>query len=78
VNLIENLNEIQSFDLILIRNVLIYFSPETKKSVLTKIYSKLLDEESFLMLGASESLIGDVTFTPHRVGKFSFFKKKPL
>ena len=78
VNLIENLNEIQSFDLILIRNVLIYFSPETKKSVLTKIYSKLLDEESFIMLGASESLIGDVTFTPHRVGKFSFFKKKPL
>ena len=78
VNLVEDLNEIQSFDLILIRNVLIYFLPETKIAVLKKLYSKLLDDESFLMLGAAESLIGDVTFVPHRIGKFSFFKKKSL
>ena len=76
VNLIGNLNEIQTVDLILIRNVLIYFLPETKKAVLQKMHSKLLDEDSFLMLGAAESLIGDTTFIPHRVGKFSFFKKK--
>lgn len=78
VNLIGDLSAIPKFDLILIRNVLIYFLPDTKQEVLKKIYSKLLDQESFLMLGASESLIGDTTFTPHRVGKFSFFKKKSI
>jgi len=75
VNLIESLHEIQTFDLILIRNVLIYFLPETKKDVLRKIRTKLLDDQSYLMLGAAESLIGDATFAPHRVGKFSFFTK---
>jgi len=75
VNLIEPLHEIQVFDLILIRNVLIYFLPETKKEVLRKIRTKLRDDDSLLMLGAAESLISDITFQPHRVGKFSFFTK---
>ena len=78
VNLMATLDDIKTFDLILIRNVMIYFLPETKQAVLKKIHDKLLDDESFLMLGAAESLIGDPHFTPHRVGKFSFYKKKSL
>ena len=78
VNLMAPLDGIKTFDLILIRNVMIYFLPETKQAVLKKIHGKLLDDESFLMLGAAESLIGDPHFTPHRVGKFSFYKKKSL
>ena len=78
VNLIAPLDEIKTFDLILIRNVMIYFLPDTKQAVLKKIYEKLLDDESFLMLGAAESLIGSRYFTLHRVGKCSFYKKKSL
>ena len=78
INLIGDLYAIRNFDLILIRNVLIYFLADTKSSVLKKIRAKLSDNESFLILGAAESLIGDSSFTHHRHGKFSFFTKNGL
>ncbi|MEK7483666.1 MAG: protein-glutamate O-methyltransferase CheR [Planctomycetota bacterium] len=43
------------FHLILCRNVLVYFAPEFKKSVLSKM-ANLLNPEGFLFLGASESI----------------------
>ncbi len=75
VNLIGDLYQIPKFDLILIRNVLIYFLADTKKNVLRKISSKLKDDQSYLILGAAESLIQDEAFKHHRYGKFSFFTK---
>ena len=41
------------FDLVLLRNVMLYFSQETRKSLLTGIY-RLLLPDGILMLGASE------------------------
>jgi chemotaxis protein methyltransferase CheR len=76
INLVESFHHLNTFDLILIRNVMIYFSPVTKQLVLKKVYEKLHDGDSFLMLGAAESLIGNSYFTMYRVGKFSFYKKK--
>ena len=45
------------FDLVLCRNVAIYFSPEFKKELFDKI-SRVMTSDAFFMLGATESLIG--------------------
>jgi len=45
-----------SFDLILCRNVLIYFSSKLQKRVFNNLY-KALDNKGYLVLGDSESLI---------------------
>ena len=55
VNLIENIPFSDYFDAIFCRNVLIYFDKETKESIANK-YSKLLDKDSCLFIGHSESL----------------------
>ncbi len=44
-----------SFDLILCRNVLIYFSPELRAAVFTKLH-KALNRDGYLVLGDSEFL----------------------
>ncbi len=45
------------FDLVMCRNVLIYFSAEHKKDILTRIHATL-NPGGYLILGASESLNG--------------------
>lgn len=45
------------FDIVLCRNVLIYFSAELKKDILTRIHATL-NPGGYLILGASESLSG--------------------
>ena len=46
-----------SFDLIFCRNVLIYFSPESRKQALGRLLGQL-DPKGFIFLGHSESLGG--------------------
>jgi len=45
------------FDIIMCRNVLIYFSAELKKDILTRLHAAL-NPGGYLILGASESLNG--------------------
>lgn len=45
------------FDIVMCRNVLIYFSAELKKDILTRIHATL-NPGGYLILGASESLSG--------------------
>ena len=45
------------FDIIFLRNVLIYFDSETRREVLGRVHS-VLAPGGFLMLGAAESMIG--------------------
>ena len=45
------------FDLILLRNVLIYFDMQKKKEILGKVRDHLLDD-GYLLLGESETLLG--------------------
>jgi len=56
-NLKEDLNHLGSFDLILLRNVLIYFDIETKQHVLSQVLRRL-KPGGYLMVGHSESLNG--------------------
>jgi chemotaxis protein methyltransferase CheR len=55
VNLLQSYTALGKFDAIFCRNVLIYFSAESKKDILDRM-AKSLNPKGFLMLGASESI----------------------
>ncbi len=58
LNLLESYAKLGTkFDVVFCRNVLIYFSPELKQDILTRIH-QVLNPGGFLILGASESLNG--------------------
>lgn len=56
-NLQHDFSKIPTCDLIFCRNVAIYFSPDFKKELFKKIYSKT-DKDGYFFIGSTESLIG--------------------
>ncbi len=76
LNLLEEWNTIGHFDIVFIRNVLIYQDVENKKKVLEKVY-QILNPGGFLVLGAAESLIGlSNSFEQIKVEATIFYQKK--
>jgi len=57
VNLNETLPRLGPFDIIFLRNVMIYFSPETKREVVARVVDRLVPDGLFC-IGHSESLHG--------------------
>lgn len=57
LNLLESTSELGQFDVIFLRNVLIYFDQPTKSEVLTRM-SKQLASDGFLYLGGAETVLG--------------------
>ncbi len=55
IHLNSSLPQIGAFDIVFLRNVLIYFSIETKRAVVARIVSAL-KPGGFLLIGHSESL----------------------
>ncbi len=55
INLLQSYVSLGKFDAIFCRNVLIYFSTESKKDILNRM-ADALNPRGFLMLGASESI----------------------
>ena len=74
INLIKQLPAMPSYDLILIRNVLIYFSNENKKKVLDSMYQKLYPH-GYLMLGTSEFIPFDSALKRHSSEKLSYYSR---
>jgi chemotaxis protein methyltransferase CheR len=63
-----------SFDLVLCRNVLIYFDVETKKKILAEIRS-VLEPGGYLLLGCAESTLNlDQSFEKRVFGPASFYQ----
>lgn len=56
-NLLEDYAPLGTFDIIFCRNVLIYFDPPTKSDMLGRM-AKRMRPDSFLVLGAAETVIG--------------------
>lgn len=56
-NLLHSCSGLGQFDVIFCRNVLIYFSPDTKRRVLESI-NKLMAEDGSLFLGSAETVLG--------------------
>ncbi|WP_437883289.1 protein-glutamate O-methyltransferase CheR [Pseudomonas sp. LRF_L74] len=57
LNLLDSYAALGKFDIVFCRNVLIYFSAEVKKDILTRIHATL-KPGGYLFLGASEALNG--------------------
>jgi chemotaxis protein methyltransferase CheR len=57
LNLLADFAKLGRFDLILCRNVLIYFDTETKISVLNRL-ARSTASDGYLMLGAAETVVG--------------------
>jgi chemotaxis protein methyltransferase CheR len=57
VNLLESNDHLGTFDIIFLRNVMIYFDLPTRKKVIGYI-SSMLNENGLLLVGHAESLIG--------------------
>jgi chemotaxis protein methyltransferase CheR len=76
LNLTAPLPPMQQFDVIFLRNVLIYFDLETKRSVLRNV-TKLLRPDGWLFLGAAETTIGvDESFDRVAVGRTSAYRPR--
>lgn len=73
INLLETPPFYKSFDLIFLRNVLIYFNTEKKELILNNI-SLYLKKDGYLIIGLSESLVG--TQTPFKHIDHSIYKLK--
>lgn len=60
LNLLDSFAPLGRFDVVLCRNVLIYFDGPTKADILTRIAAQLAPD-GYLMLGAAETVIGVTT-----------------
>lgn len=57
-----------AMDIVFLRNVLIYFSPQTKTDILKKVH-KVMHKDSYLFLGGSETTMNlNVSFDREQIG----------
>ncbi len=73
LNLLDEPDNYPKFDLILLRNVLIYFGNDTKVRILKNIHKQLARDSGLLVLGATESLFLHRNFQPVQYGKVSLY-----
>lgn len=78
VNLIENWPAgLSKVDIVFLRNVLIYFSPETKQNVLGRV-RKTIRDDGYLFLGGVETTVNlKVPFERYVVGKATCYRALP-
>ncbi len=76
LNLIERWPAMPCMDIVFLRNVLIYFAPETKRMILENI-RKVMAPGGVLFLGAAETVIGlDAAFERIQTDKSVFYRLK--
>ncbi len=76
LNLIRPLPEIGRFDVVFLRNVLIYFDLDTKREVLARV-RQVLAPDGFLYLGATETTMGvDDAWEREPIGRCSVYRMK--
>ncbi len=73
LNLLEPWRGLPKCDLVLLRNVLIYFTPSVKRDIMRRIRTEVLAPHGCLLLGASETTVGlDDGYEPRRLGNSTF------
>jgi chemotaxis protein methyltransferase CheR len=76
LNLIESWPPLPTMDIVFLRNVLIYFSPDTKREILRKV-RQVMAPQAVLFLGAAETTIGiDTSFDRVEVNQSVFYRVK--
>ncbi len=77
LNLLEPWTGVPRCDLVLLRNVLIYFTPAVKKEILRRIRTTVLAPHGCLLIGASETTVGiDDGYEARRVGDSTIYFPK--
>ncbi len=77
LNLLGPYTIIGRCDIVLLRNVLIYFTPDIKKDIIGRIRRDVLKPGGCLLLGASESTSGiDPEYTSQKLGQSIFYFTK--
>lgn len=75
MNLMESFASIGKFDIIFCRNVAIYFTQETRKSLYQKLHGAL-ENDGYLLIGSTESLSNDTTlFKPQKYLNSIYYQK---
>lgn len=76
MNLMKPFIGMQKYDIVLCRNVMIYFTPEDRRKIYDKI-AQILEPDGYLLIGATESLANDSDlFLPHRYLNSVFYQLK--
>lgn len=76
INLVDDWPELPLFDIILIRNVLIYFDEEDRRSVLSRAANQLR-HDGYLFMGGTESPTGIISdFVPVTPRGAYYYRKK--
>lgn len=79
LNLLERWSGLPKCDVVLMRNVLIYFTVPVKQDILRRIRTDVLKPGGCLLLGASETTVGiDDGYEGRRVGGSTFYYPKGL
>jgi len=78
MNLLGDWSWMPKFDLILIRNVLIYFNQDLKAKVVKKLHGQLSHADACLILGSSESILFDKAFNAIQLDRVSYYQKANL
>jgi chemotaxis protein methyltransferase CheR len=77
LNLIERWPPLPQFDIVFLRNVLIYFAPETKKAILEKSSQSHGTQSQFSSSGAAETTMGlDAAFERVQSDNSVFYRLK--
>jgi len=77
LNLIGNWPKFPSFDLVLMRNVLIYLSPRKRKDIIKKTFDAMNSTGGYFFMGGSESLLEQNPFETIQLNRGICFFKKP-
>ncbi|MFH0977558.1 MAG: CheR family methyltransferase [Spirochaetota bacterium] len=75
INLYQNIPNIGLFEIIFLRNTLIYFDMQTKRVVIQNILP-LLKKSGYLIVSHTESLVGICSDLELEKGRSSMYKKK--
>ncbi|MDR1830386.1 MAG: methyltransferase domain-containing protein, partial [Candidatus Fibromonas sp.] len=74
-NIQDPFTQIGSFDVIFCRNILIYFSDDAKRKILSQFY-QILAPNGYLLLGSAENMYNlNNDFTTERYGATTIYRK---
>lgn len=76
LNLVEAWDDLEIYDLVFMRNVLIYFDVGTKRAILGRL-QRVLRRDGYLVLGGAETTTNlDEAFVPVRIGAGVYYQLK--
>jgi len=77
-NIQESFTQIGSFDVIFCRNILIYFTIDAKRRILSQLY-EVLAPNGYLFIGTTENMYGlNNDFVSEKLGQTTVYRKRAL